>query len=342
MASPSKTKTKTKKIAVPDSDDTLRDDLKLFRSELKNAFAQSEMEDESTRARLLRSSSMPYCGLRDFVIRCEDAEADQRYSSIEGAFYTGVGTIVHSIIQNFLPLYFDKVDILGRWDSKDTCDKKGCPYKKVPIDALNKDGCAKCGKHPIYEEIASYGAYTSHTDNIWVVRGTKRAYIIDFKTTSLSSIYAHRRGGGYYPQKPYVWQLDSYAVHLFKLLKSLGYELYGTIICYIARDRITEYELVNVRHGITEEWINKKAEELNAQATAWRAMSLVIKDGTWDMENAQAFSERKLCSSHKFYMDHVHSNYNPCPLHKVCFKAKERKAALKVAVKKAKATYADK
>lgn len=309
-----------------------RDDLNLIKSELDRAFDPeiSYRESDRTRANKLRSSSLPYCPLQELYLHMRNEIA----TPVEGfpmLSYVTIGTMIHELLQNWVPRFVKKIKIIGLWDATSVgCehDSDTCPFKsKYPVQAINHKGCKVCGKIPHYEEISSNSKFTSHTDWVIQIKGTKRVYVIDIKTTSLTAVKLHDFGKGKFPQKNYIAQTDSYLVQLYPLLTSMGFEVCGSFILYIPRDNPPNYRMVTVRSKVTESFIAKTKEKLYSVSDGYIKVGKIINQTSpIAKQQIQEVESYKLCESKQDYNEnHVPTYGDPCPLLDVCFKSKLHK-----------------
>lgn len=317
-------------------------DLKLIKAEIDQAFTIST-PGLRERAKLLRSSSLPYCPLRELANTLNPIEDDpyyltdegklikDDYADLRGLFYTGIGSVVHTILQNFLPQTYRKIGVLARWDVEAVggCEIADCPNKNGRIQVVNRKGCRKCGRHLPHVEIESYGKFTSHTDKIYVIgervpnstkiRWTNRVIILDIKTCSSKQLWWWRKKKSTLPVKKHVHQIDSYCVTLTPLLTKMGYRVTGSAILYIPRDKIDDFELIPAREWSQAAYTEIKAR-LHRVSDGWRAIGRHLKAQTIASQAAaQECHKHKLCSSLQWYQENVEDTFDKCQLASVCF-----------------------
>lgn len=308
------------------SGNTFRDDMLVIREELTRIF-EAERPSDRTRAKKLRSSSLPYCPLQELYLHMK-GWIEPPTEQFPMMSYVTIGTMTHELLQNWVPRFAKKIKIIGLWDATSVdCqnDSTTCPFKsKYPIQALDRKGCPKCGKIPHYEEIASNSKFTSHTDWVIQIAGTNRVYVVDIKTTSLTAVRLHDKGQGKFPQKNYIAQTDSYLVQLTPLLTAMGFEVCGSFILYIPRDRPPNYRLVTARSSVTPEFLAETKERLYRVSDGYRAVGKVMEQDTpITKSQVEQIVAAKLCCSKKDYRDNHAPTYDdPCPLLDVCFKRK--------------------
>lgn len=301
-----------------------RDDMNLIKSELDRIF-DSEQPSSRTRAPKLRSSSLPYCPVQELYWHMRD-EIPDPVEPFPMMSYVTIGTMIHELLQNWVPRFARKILIIGMWDATSVdCkeDHKTCPFKgKYPIQALNHKGCSKCGKVPHYEEIASNSKFTSHTDWIIQIKGTNRVYIVDIKTTSLVAVKLHDFGKGKFPQKNYIAQTDSYLVQLAPLLTQMGLEVCGSFILYIPRDNPPNYRMVTARSKVTKEFLESKKAMLYKVADGYKLVGNIMgQTSKIAKQQVEEVVKHKLCDSKQDYMEnHLPTYGDICPLITICFK----------------------
>lgn len=295
-------------------------DFKLIEKELKQAFDFSYDADIlEGRKDLLRSSSLPYCPLQELFMYTSgmDYGFEESYQSLA---YTSMGTIMHELLQNWVPRHISKIKVIGKWDAnKIDCRLKKCPIKKDPIQALDQNGCSKCNKLPLYDELEGASKFTSHIDWVILIGDTKRVYIIDIKTTSVTQVWKYQRGERNFPQKPYVAQTDSYIVQLAPMLKEMGYEIAGSMIFYVPRDKPDQPVLVPVRKSIDDAFIERTRKLLFRCGDGYARLTEDMKADTLSMDNIKHAYAHRLCRNEKYYQKNVESKYKTCPLADVCF-----------------------
>ena len=225
-------------------------DINLIRGEIKRAFDLPTTT--RTRSSKLRSSLLPYCGLRDYYhwLRNEQPAPFNLLSTM----YMDIGTAVHETLQQYLPKFFSKLGVLADWIP---CNHIECPYRKrfpkhKPV-AVSSAACPQCAKYPEHREIEINDApASSHIDSLYVIGNTKRTYIIDYKTTSKSSLNGIKHGRQF-PGVEYRWQLASYVNNIYEDLEKHGYELCGALLIYFERDAPANFHIVPVDIDLSAE-----------------------------------------------------------------------------------------
>jgi hypothetical protein len=161
----------------------------------------------------LRPSQMPFC-VREFFINHALGGLD-RNLDLAGAFYTSVGTVVHSVMQAYLCQS-------GRFFADYYCKECETWHRQSYTYEC-------CGFPTQYHEIAiNYKGIKGHIDAVYKDRKGK-LWILDFKTTSLKSAPKKQKN----PGTQYVEQIETYAV-LFELQYKMKIE--GIVDAFIVRD----------------------------------------------------------------------------------------------------------
>ena len=132
------------------SGNTFRDDMLVIREELTRIL-EAERPSDRTRSKKLRSSSLPYCPLQELYLHMK-GWIEPPTEPFPMMSYVTIGTMIHELLQNWVPRFAKKIKIIGLWDATSVDCKesdKACPFKsKYPIQALDHKGCPKCGRIP--------------------------------------------------------------------------------------------------------------------------------------------------------------------------------------------------
>ena len=166
-----------------------------------------------SRILFLRPSQMPFCPLSVFITVAE--RGMYREQTFASAYYTSVGTVVHTIMQNFL---CSSGKFLADYHCRE-CNK----WHRLSY----KHEC--CGFPTQYHEIEiDYKGIKGHIDSIYRDKNGK-LWIIDFKTTSLAMAPKKKKDPGIV----YREQIEVYAV-LVEL--QYGIKIEGYADSFIVRD----------------------------------------------------------------------------------------------------------
>jgi hypothetical protein len=137
------------------------------------------------------------------------------------AFYTSVGTTVHTVMQSYLPM-------TGQFLADYECKHCG---KKYPLSHVYE--CCDMPTH--YEEVeidigtkGGRNGIQGHIDGIFL-DSLKRYWVTDFKTTTMAGAGAKERS----PGEGYMRQVRAYAV---LLKKQYGIKVFGVMLIFIPRD----------------------------------------------------------------------------------------------------------
>lgn len=183
---------------------------KVYDDSLKSL--QTEKGDLS-RMRYLRPSQLPFCPINFFVINAE--QGPLRIMHMEMAFYVKIGTVVHSVVQNYLA---KSGKFLARWK----CRECGT-VRDVSMDNQCCDMTMK------YDEVLiKYKGVVGHIDAIYKDRNGDY-WILDYKTTSIA--LAKKKATN--PGIAYTEQVETYALML-KL--QYGIKVKGVLLMFIKRD----------------------------------------------------------------------------------------------------------
>lgn len=255
------------------------------------------------RDRELHPSSFPYCGLRDGYRRLQQRHNDFRiYTNFDGDYYVNVGSVAHTAIQSWVG-YCKRV--LGNWKCVNC--KRMYPLQTKPRE------CKEC-LHRLFDYKEIGGVYKNsiywHSDALYRdKRG--RYWVIDYKTSYVSGIREQRTHGTKYPYKDNKIQIETYCLLLEKKLKI---KIEGWMLLYAARDFPRFFREV-VGGLMTED----RREAVAAHMKRSMRMFPIAMEAT-DKEAFTTLERNKLCPNRKFYDEKVHSEFNPCALHKICFK----------------------
>lgn len=192
-----------------------------FLAVYNKAFTEVVRYQKGDKRRLynLRCSQLPYCPrtvLINYGLRGLHQPVD-----LSMAYYTSVGTTVHTVMQSYLPM-------TGQFLADYECKECG---KKYPLSHVHE--CCDTPTH--YEEVTidigtknGKNGIQGHIDGIF--KDSKgRYWIIDFKTTTLFGAPKKERD----PGEGYKRQIRAYAV---LLKKQYGIRVAGVMLVFIPRD----------------------------------------------------------------------------------------------------------
>ena len=260
----------------------------------------------------LRPSSFPYCGLR-FLLEFPTRLERPRVASLASSYFTGVGTVTHSVFQR----YTAKLGkIVGNWKCR-SCDTT----KKFSVYSP----CPKCGGEMDYIELelAYKKTVLGHSDSLYRFSpqdGNKSKHAVqDYKTTSKrrceEDAAAEKRGKKrIFPYMSNVAQVEMY-IPLLEHQYKVDVDYLSLI--YLARDAPFKYG-----RRIIVKYVNKKQKE-----RLYKKLDRVVKLHrkvlkASKIEDVEVIKKYKLCKSHEDYKENWHDEYDPCPFQDVCFKAK--------------------
>ena len=248
----------------------------------------------------LHPSSFPYCGLRHAYEQLKWGEPETRSLDLAGSYFTTIGTSVHLVMQNWLGKVHMhrkvKGAVLGNWHCP-SCDK-------ITAKAVTYTDCPACGSETEYSELeVKFGKrICGKLDGVYQILG--KNYVFDYKTTSTYGVNDHKSRGNKYPYRGNRKQIEAYCV---LLEQEYGIDVSGWVLAYLARDN-PKYSYAIVGEEMTAA---KKANTLKRMHIYDRHFELVRNINE---KNLQTVMREKPCKSDAYYWQHMHDNFNPCPL----------------------------
>lgn len=224
-----------------------------FLAVYKKVFDEARLVHKRDLSRLynLRCSQLPYCPrsvIADFGLSGKFHTMD-----MAGAYYTSVGTTVHTVMQTYLATS-------GQFLADYSCKICKASY---PLSHVHE--C--CNVPTIYEEVTidvgtkkrnglKVGGIQGHIDGIF--KDSQGHYwIVDFKTTTLMGAPSKERS----PGEGYVRQIRAYAV----LLKhQYGIRVKGVMLVFIPRDNPSPNRIAIWEEVITDRDFKQGKLELKA------------------------------------------------------------------------------
>jgi hypothetical protein len=277
-----------------------------------------ERANYKRRLKQLHPSSFPYCSLRhayETLLREEDPVIERDFGF---DYFVNVGTTAHSIFQHWMG---KKGQVLGNW----RCENPECGHE-FKLRAKPKR-CLKCKHlHLSYHEAGGkWGARIFwHKDGIFKDKHGK-LWIIDYKTSSSTAIWNHKKSGNVFPYMKNRVQIESYVVLAEDLYQQ---PIEGWILLYASRD-FPHYNYTTVAKKVTAE---RKAE-VRARMTRDDTNFGRVLELKENPEYLKVLRKQKLCDSPEFYKEHVFDKYDPCPLSKHCFTLEKHRAVFEKAFK---------
>lgn len=244
-----------------------------------------------TKAKNLRVSSFPYCGLRHWYMNLLEVSGELNFSS---AYYTSVGTLVHALVQGWIG---EGGRIYGNWK----CVQKGCGGKRY---FSHSKRCPKCKLPMEYEEFAvrAFKYLSGHIDGLYR-SADGRWWIIDYKTCSVRIISTNGQTG-MLPYKANEWQIKAYCA-LIEMI--LNIEVSGWILHYVARDDPITC------HVATGGMITKKEKaRYMKKMETWDRHFGVVNNVT-KLSDIKVLVEEKPCKTEEFY-NMEYKKIDTCPL----------------------------
>lgn len=278
-------------------------------------FSQLPEEDQKEWLRRdaeLHPSGFPYCPLRDAYERLQRRHTDFVVTrTFDRDYYLNVGTVTHTALQTWIGR---SRQIVGHWE----CTVCG---HKTSKPRIRPKRCPDCGGNQIgYHELGGvHGANIHwHSDGLW--RDKNGDYwVIDYKTSYTNAIRKHREQGPLFPYNNNRIQIETYII---LLEAKLNIKIQGWMLIYLARD-FPKYSYEVVGEIMTDE----RRELVEAHVVKSDTLFPKARKAT-TIAAFEELAEHKLCSSHRYYEEKVHSDYDECPLHKVCFRPEKLRAKI--------------
>lgn len=261
------------------------------------------------RDRELHPSSFPYCGLRhayERLIRDADPEIDVNFGR---EYFLPAGHVFHAAIQKWIGFSGQYV---GDW----FCH--GCKHM-MRARVRPENGCRKCGsQHIEYTELGgTWGSNVHwHTDGLFRTR-KKRHWVVDFKSTSTYAIEQHRKTKTVFPYTSNRFQIESY-IPLIE--DTYNIEIDGWLLVYAARDNPNHIFKVEVVGGVVNDQRKEDLRAVLEQNDKDFPVALGVKEQP--VKVFKRLAKTKLCEDRDYYDHFIHDQWDPCPLHKVCFGGK--------------------
>lgn len=305
----------------------------------KSAF-QTVKEESVQKTRLvhLHPSSLPYCALEHSVGLMENGIPTVREMDLAGYFFTGVGSVIHELLQNHLGRLDKKegmkhkVKVYGNWRCK------ACNAKRYLT--LYRD-CPSCGGEMWYDEIRiKWRNVRGGIDKI--IRVGNMLIVLDYKTTGTHILQKQRfQAKGILPFSSNVHQVKRYCA-LFK--KQYGAEfkeggrfagctVVGWILAYVGRDN-PSYQREFIYGGMSRKDLAVEYRKAVKDSRHFDLSWEVYKKRKWS--DLQTLVNEKPCASHSLYVKNMRDSFDPCPLgeSKVCFDPDALRKKLKKIIKK--------
>tara|TARA_B100000214_G_scaffold375607_1_gene363329 strand:- start:4606 stop:5721 length:1116 start_codon:yes stop_codon:yes gene_type:complete len=268
----------------------------------------------------LRPSSFPKCPVLDWMAlyRYKKLGKIEERHSFSQDYFTGVGTVVHEIIQHHIG---NTKQVYGNWKCINLKCKKGqeaCTLRdatgkvvqegKMTSFHTTDNLCPSCKRPMFYEEleISAMGS-TGHVDCVLVIRDGKW-WVVDYKTTLKRKV-----DSGELPESKHLYQLRAYA-YILKFEYDLPIQ--GFSLVYLPRDNPFKFFEYSHSFDNKEEFAEAK-KVLTTEKFKWDGAERANKTGKYEYA-----VERKPCKCTEDYYE-VMDFYDPCPLLDICFKRKK-------------------
>lgn len=315
---------------------------------VKNTISSARFpHPEELRKPEFRVSSLPYCPVVHLkkLLEYHRATEPMDYSM---AFYTGIGTVVHEVMQGFSK-EANPVSFMGQWKCGRTLsvDHEGdkttirkCSRKSEDITSYQDlkvgtcpHGKSGCKPYFEYHEIPiSFHGLSGHVDAL-IKRGDE-IWVLDFKTTH-DGLWGAQKDvdqmikKGYYPSAKYITQIETYCA---LLEKQFGLNIGGYSICYVNRNKtmnVSGYRQVRSWRNFVYRWTDERRaaarERISREVRGNKIVKqLLVKDIDEDTENEliRKLLDQRPCkseSSYKKNMSHSWFGDEECPFFGVCW-----------------------
>lgn len=273
------------------------------------------LKDKSDRPIELRSSGLPFCGLKKFIL-------DERGESYSMDHYTSTGTAIHETLQKWFPKGDYKKYIFGDWKCE-ACNRVK-KFQKLPSSRC------KCGESKgwKYQELSlKYKSLTGHVDFILELPTAPVSYlVVDFKTTDMERKRSNVLWDPNQPSsKNYVVQIRTYCC-----LLQLKYKL--NIRCWIVANINRAEPIRDKRHyhilsgdwepKMSKRWLpylDKAVEDF----TRLRRLLRHLKEKNVDEAQEALINlvKGRPCQSeedYKKWMSYAFYGKDECPMKKTC------------------------
>lgn len=320
---------------------------------VKNTVSSAKfLHPEHVRKPEFRVSSLPYCPVVHLkkLLEYHRVTEPMDYSM---AFYTGIGTVVHEVMQGFSK-EANPVSFLGQWKCGRTLNVKNeddkvhiCKCTKLSEDITSYQdldvgvcphGMNGCKPYFEYHEIPiQFHGLSGHVDAL-IKRGNE-IWVLDFKTTH-DGLWGDEKDveamikKGYYPSAKYITQIETYCA---LLEKQFGLKIGGYSICYVNRNKTmnpTGFKQVRSWKNFVYKWTDdRRAEAQERISREIRGNKLVnqllVKDIDPETEDTlvrKLLAQRpcKSEASYKTNMSHSWFGSEECPFYGVCWQNDER------------------
>jgi len=245
----------------------------------------------------LRTSSLPFCGLRRFLTYVKSGVPTERTMGAQGTYYVTVGSSAHEVMQDVLAR---GGQIYGDWQ----CSK--CKHI-VPWSLQIK--CPVCGSRMNYQEIeVAWKSWRGHIDGVFL-RKNEDYWIIDYKTAQEAKILANNIRVA----EAYKNQQDRYVVFTED---KYHIKVKGWCLVYSSRDNM--FDKHRLRSSILTEEYKEEIRQLSLMESKQHKRIWKITE----VDQTSLLVDNKLCES-KSKHDSLFP-WEPCPFVKECFLPNKR------------------
>lgn len=213
--------------------------------------------NDPSRTSRLRLSSFPFCGLAWFL-KLPKSLKEVSFASSGSRYFTSVGTVLHSIMQdalNSVDLDVVRVRVIADWKCLDckhlhsftakVAKCKKCSSKKIVYEEITVDSSPILGHIDTVLELTLKKPTTQYTDGVVLV-------VIDYKTTSMLAVADSSR----LPYLDNKEQIRAYVNELHRVGKPV---VPVAFLVYVPRDNPFKYIVKAVEVDFQEEEKKRKS-----------------------------------------------------------------------------------
>lgn len=273
---------------------------------------------EGQRVPKLRPSSFPKCPILDYMklLRHKHLGYIDDVRSFSSSYFTGVGTVVHEIIQHHIG---NTTQVYGDWkctnmdceEGQASCtiyDATGKVIREGKITSVHTtdNKCPSCKRPMHYEELEiTFKGVTGHVDCVMVI-SDKKWWVVDYKTTLKRKV-----AEGKLPESQHLYQLQAYC-YILKFVYNLPIQ--GFSLVYLPRDNPFDF-YEHSQDFSTDRHHQQALDIINNEKLRWKGAKKALKK-----EDHQYAVDVKPCSCIEDYHEKINF-YTECPLLGICFKS---------------------
>jgi hypothetical protein len=258
-----------------------------------------------------RVSGFPYCGLRHLYRRISTQKPE--FKEFGEEYYTGVGTLTHEIIQEYLGL---RGRMYGAWK----CEVRKC---KGVREFSKNSKCPLCGARMRYVEfeVKAFNNLSGHLDGVYKSK-SGHWFVVDYKTSSVKTISRQK----YERTLPYAYNVAQIVAYCSLIELLLDIEISGWMLHYLARDSPM------LIHHTCGGLVTTRSKRLQMKKMElWDNHYSLVMDTNKSFKNVQTLIDQKPCQTYEQYSKE-YKTFNECPLScgHVCFDKKKLSNVVKL------------